>query len=200
VNRRALLCVLELVRAMTGARTRARLGLMTSCGLALSGAVTLLVAGCGTDATAHRYSSQHAAGRAVTIGQAPPTLKSLAARYLLIARPANHRLDVEVDGYGDADHDDLTRARGDLRAEVATERWFDARLLRLPFPDLIARTARALVRANAARIALTERQAQAGTLAAMRRLDGRHRAADGAVEAQVRLIRVFLGLPPPSTS
>jgi hypothetical protein len=34
----------------------------------------------------------------------------------------------------------------------------------------------------------------------MRGLDGRHRAADAALEAQVRLIRMLLRLPPPSTS
>jgi hypothetical protein len=57
-----------------------------------------------------------------------------------------------------------------------------------------------MVRANEARIALTERQARAGTLAGMRGLDSRHRAADAALEAQARLIRIYLRLPPPSTS
>jgi len=194
LNRWALSCVLDLVPMLPRFRRCAT----ACCALALLGAAGLLVAGCGTDTAAHRYSPRHAAGRAVTARQAPPSLTSLAARYLRLARPANHRLDVEVDGYGDAERDDLARARGDLRAQVATERRFDAGLLGLPFPDLIAQTARALVRANQARIALTERQARASTLTGMRRLDGRHRAADAAVEAQVRLIRVFLGLPPPS--
>lgn len=196
MNRRALSCMLVLVPMLTRSRRCAA----ACCGLALTGAAGLLVAGCGTGTAAHRYSPGHAAGRAVTTRQAPPSVASLAARYLRLARPANHRLDVEVGGYRDAERHDLTRARADLRAQAATERRFDAGLLSLPFPGLIARTARALVRANQARIALTERQAQAGTLAGMRRLDGRHRAADRAVEAQVRLIRVLLGLPPPSTS
>ena len=173
---------------------------VTACrGIALLSAVGLAVAGCGTSPAAHRYSSRPAA-RTATTRPSPPSLASLAARYLLIARPANHRLDAEVDGYGDAERDDLARARADLLAQVATERQFDAGLLRIPFPARIERTARAIVRVNQARIALTERQARARTLAGMRGLDGRHRAADAALEAQVRRIRVLLGLPPPSTS
>ncbi len=174
-------------------------GVTASRGLALLSAMGLAVAGCGTSPAAHRYSPRPAT-RTATARQSPPGLASLAARYLLIARPANHRLDVEVDGYGDAERDDLARARADLLAQVATERQFDAGLLRIPFPARIERTARAMVRVNQARIALTEQQARAGTLAGMRGLDGRHRAADAALEAQVRLIRMLLRLPPPSTS
>ena len=61
-------------------------------------------------------------------------------------------------------------------------------------------TARALVRANERRIALTRRQASATSVSGIRALDRRHKAADAAVEAQVRLIRQFLALPPPATS
>ena len=173
-------------------------GVTASRGLALLSAMGLAVAGCGTSPAAHRYSPRPAARTATR--QSPPGLASLAARYLLIARPANHRRDVEVDGYGDAERGDLARARADLLAQVATERQFDAGLLRIPFPARIERTARAMVRVNQARIALTEQQARAGTLAGMRGPDGRHRAADAALEAQVRLIRTLLRLPPPSTS
>jgi hypothetical protein len=127
-------------------------------------------------------------------------LSALAARYLAIARPANRRLDVAFDGYSDAAHESLARARRDLRLEATTERRFDTQLLAIAFPSWIELTARALVGVNQRRIALTERQASAPTLAAMRALDHRHRAANAAVEAQVRLIRQFLGLPPPSTS
>jgi hypothetical protein len=174
-------------------------GVIASRGLALLAAVGMGVAGCGTGPAAHRYLAGNKA-RTATTRPSTPSLGSLAARYLLIARPANHRLDVEVDGYGDAERDDLARARADLLAQVATERRFDAGLLRIPFPGRIERTARAMIRANQARIAVTEQQARAGTLAGMRGLDGRHRAADAALEAQVRLIRMFLRLPPPSTS
>jgi hypothetical protein len=124
----------------------------------------------------------------------------MAQEYLKIARPANKRLDTENDGYEDAEHDNLGRAVADLRAETATERHFDRQLLRLKFPSCIAMTARGLVRANNRRIALTRRQAGAMSLAALRAFDHRHKAADAAVEDQVRLIRQFLRLPPPATS
>lgn len=183
---------------MTHAIHRLRRRVTASYGLALLAAAGLTVAGCGTSPTVHRSSAKHASAAAA----AHPTagMKALAARYLVIARPANHGLDVEVDGYGDAQRDDLARARADLVAEVATERHFDAQLLAIPFPGRIAGTVRALVRANLARIAFTEHQADAPSLARMRQLDHRHHAADAAVEAQVRLIRSWLGLPPPSSS
>jgi hypothetical protein len=168
------------------------------CGL------VILAAGCGS-----------AAGQAAGTGQpprpsvaasaAPPQLtraelSEMAASYLAIARPANRRLDVAFDGYSDAAHESLARARRDLRLEAATERRFDSQLLAIAFPSWIELTARALVSVNQRRIALTERQASAPTLAAMRALDHRHRAANAAVEDEVRLIRQFLGLPPPATS
>ena len=183
---------------MAAALRRRRVRVAAACGLALLAAAGLAVAGCAAGPTEHRYSPRHA--RAATTRQSAASLRALAARYLTIARPANHRLDVAVDGYGDAQHDDLAQARADLRAQAATERQFDAQLLAIPFPDRIARTARALVRANQARIALTEHQAAAPSLARMRVLDGRHHQADAAVETQVRIIRSSLGLPPPSTS
>ena len=163
------------------------LALLAAAGLAVAGLAVagLALAGCSTSPTASR---------------APASRTPLAARYLMIARPANHRLEVAVDGYAVAQRDDLTRARADLRAEAATERQFDARLLAIRFPVRIERTARALVRANQVRIALADRQASAPTLTRMRRLDSRPHAADGAVEARVRQIRAGLGLPPPSNS
>ena len=168
-----------------------------ACGLAVA---VLAAAGCGASHPAASAGQQprHSAQPVTT---RTPDLKRLAARYLAIAKPANHRLDVQVDGYRDAERDgDLAKARADLRAQVATERGFDRQLLGIRFPDYIAMTARALVRANERRIALTLRQARAMSLSGVRALDRRHQAADAAVEAQVRLIRQFLALPPPATS
>ncbi len=65
----------------------------------------------------------------------------LARRYLAIAVPANHRLDTEVDGYTRDARADLAAAESDLRAEAATERWFDRRLAAIAFPPGIAATA-----------------------------------------------------------
>lgn len=159
----------------------------------LSVALAVLAAGCGT--TGSGPSASPPSG-ALTAAQR----QKLAARYLAVALPANEQLDHEVDGYGDAVKDgDLAAARKDLTDEVATERTFDADVLRIRFPASVEGSVRDLVTANTARIALTLRQAGAGSAAAMRALDRQHKAADAAVEAPVRAIRAELGLPPPDT-
>lgn len=126
--------------------------------------------------------------------------EALAAAYMAVAVPANHRLDKEVDSYNHHARDDLAIARTDLREEAATERWFDRRLLKIAFPPAIAATADALVRVNNKRIALTTEQARAMTISELLAFNARHRAADAAVEIQVRIIRRQLGLPPPDNS
>jgi hypothetical protein len=152
-----------------------------------------------------------ALGRAPDLGMragAAPTahmatggsLRAAAARYLAIAEPANRRLDTEVDGYADHEHDNLAAAESDLRAEAATERGFDMLLAGIAFPPRIAATAEALIRANQERIALTGLQARSSSIAGLLSFTSRHRAADAAVEAQVRIIRRDLGLPPPGNS
>jgi hypothetical protein len=127
-------------------------------------------------------------------------LRALAAAYLAIAVPANHRLDGEVDGFADHEHDNLAAAKSDLRAQAATERWFDLRLVKIPFPPRIAAVARALVQANDGRIKLTKRQAWSTSISRLRSFTRRHKAADAAVEVRARLIRRDLDLPPPATS
>lgn len=139
-------------------------------------------------------------GCAAPANTASNSTKALADAYMAIARPANHRLDKEVDSYHDHARDNLAIAEADLRAEVATERWFDQRLLKIAFPAAIAATARALVRVNDQRIALTTQQAQAMTVRGLLAFNARHHAADAAVEARVRIIRKQLGLPPPENS
>ena len=126
--------------------------------------------------------------------------KALATAYMAIALPANHRLDKDVDSYNDHARNDLAIAEADLRQEAATERWFDQRLLKIAFPSAIAAIARALVRVNNQRIALTTEQARATTISKLLAFNARHRAADAAVEVQVRIIRKQLGLPPPGNS
>jgi|SRR5450755_1423269 hypothetical protein len=177
-------------RPAGGSRARRQPTARSRPGRAAGACLLALVAGC-------------AASQSSKAASPPPhhsTRKAMAARYLTIALPANHRLDVEVDGYGDHERDDLEAARQDLRAEVATERRFDAQLLQIRFPTPITTTARSMVSANQARIALTERQARSASLVSLRSFDHRHKAADAAVETQVRQIRVSLGLPPPATS
>ena len=95
---------------------------------------------------------------------------------------------------------DIAAAEAALRAEVATEHPFDRLLSKIAFPPRIAATARALVEANQRRMALTGLQARSPSVARLLSFTSRHRAADAAVEAQVRIIRQALGLPQPQTS
>src|SRR6266567_1041607 len=159
---------------------------MAGCVLAALGPV-ILSAGCASG------------GRAAPFRQ-PNDLRHLAAAYLAIAVPANHRLETEVDGFSQHQRDNLAVAKSYLRAQAVTERWFDRNLMRIPFPRQIAADARALVRANQSRVALTELQARSTSIASLRSFTRQHKAADAAVEVQVKIIRRELGLPPPSTS
>jgi len=165
---------------------------MKSSGARCRGAAVVLSA---VIAAAGCASSHPAAAPA-----SPARIRALAVRYLAIARPANHRLDEAVDGFNDHRRDDLAKAVADLRAQAATERQFDAQLAGIRFPAAIEAIARALIRANRSRIALTLREAQAMSVAGLRAFDRRHKAADAAVEAPVRALRKALGLPPPENS
>jgi hypothetical protein len=131
---------------------------------------------------------------------AAPGIRALAADYLAIARPANHRLDIEVSAYAKHARHDLAAAADALRAQAATERHFDRQLAAIPFPRAIDATARALIGVNEIRARLTEQQAAATSIPALLSFSGRHKAADAQVEAQVRVIRAELGLPPPESS
>jgi hypothetical protein len=148
----------------------------------------LLAAGC--------TPSGHSPG---TRGQAP-SQESSAAQYLAAAEPANRRLDAEVQNYAHHEHRNLAAAEAALRAEAVTERWFDQRLLEIPFAPSAAATARALVQANERRAELAVRQAGSPSLTELQSFTRRRQSADAAVEAQVKAIRRTLGLPPPKTS
>ena len=131
---------------------------------------------------------------------AAPSVRALAADYLAVAKPANHRLDVEVSAYAKHASHDLAAAAAALRAQAATERHFDRQLAAIPFPPAIAATASALIRVNEIRARLTEHQAAATSIPALLSFADSHKAADAEVEAQVRVIRAELGLPPPESS
>jgi hypothetical protein len=163
----------------------------------------VLAAGCASAQSAHPAQPvQPAAPSARPSSSATPgsDTRALAAAYMALALPANHRLDTEVDGFTDHERDNLAAAEADLRAQAATERSFDRQLLKISFPPQIAAVARALVQANQMRIQLTDRQARSASVAGLLSFASRHKAADAAVEDQVRIIRRDLGLPPPSTS
>ena len=132
----------------------------------------------------------------------PPAAQSpaLAARYLAIARPANHQLDHEFDDLKDHEKSDLAAARADLRAAAATERRFDRQLIAITFPPPTEPIVRLLYRVNQARAALTSTAAVATSLRQLRGYQRRLDAANAPVEDAVRVIRDQLGLPPPDTS
>jgi hypothetical protein len=173
----------------------------TSGTAALLGLFALAATGCVSSHPVSQAAQPTQQGTApATSGASSSSLRTAAADYLAIAKPANHRLDEETGAYAKDVHRNLAAARSDLLAEAATERWFDQHLTKIPLAPPIAATARAMIRANQHRIALTEQQARSMTLAEMASFTSRHKAADAAVETQSRIIRRQLGLPPPPVS
>jgi hypothetical protein len=172
----------------------------TACRVAVAVlGLTLITSGCASGhpaAVGRRTGSTAPATRPAADGKSTIA----GARYLAIAVPANHSLDAESDSLTDHEHHDLAAAEAALRAEAATEHRFDQLLAEIPLPAQIAATARTLIRVNQNRIGLTEQQARSSSIAELLSFASRHQAADAAVEAQTRLIRQELGLPPPPTS
>ena len=119
---------------------------------------------------------------------------------MAIARPANRRLDADLEGVEHRDHNHLAAARADLRDAAATERMFDRQLLAMRLPPATEAVAHQLVTANEARARLTEEAATSTSLRQLRRYERRLDAANEPVEQAVRVIRSQLGLPPPETS
>jgi hypothetical protein len=160
---------------------------------AAASGVILAAGGCASGAPARSISPTSSPSESASI-------RSLAARYLAIAEPANDRLDVEVDAYADNARHNLAAAESALRAEAATEHKFDRQLAAISFPPGIEATAQALIRVNEIRVKLTLKQAAANSIAALLSFTATHNAADAELEAQVRFIRSELGLPPPKSS
>jgi len=160
---------------------------------AVASGLTLAACGCFSGAPGRSASPTSSASDSAS-------LRSLGARYLAIAGPANHRLDVEVDAYADNARHNLAAAETALRAEAATEHQFDRQLAAISFPPAIEATAHALIRVNEIRVKLTLKQAAAHSIPALLAFTATHHAADAELEAQVRFIRSELGLPPPSAS
>ena len=181
---------------MTDKQGRAAGTSLVTAGSVLLGSA-LLAAGCASSAPPARSpASQGPASQSPAATTAE--LTAMAARYMVIARPANRELDHEFDGFDDHIKDgDLAAARPDLRAAVVTERRFDRQLIALSFPPRTEPFVRLLYRVNQARAELTSTAAGVTSLREyQRRLD----AANEPVEDAVRVIRAQLGLPPPDTS
>ena len=126
--------------------------------------------------------------------------RRLAAGYMAIARPANRRLETDLEGIEHRDRNDLAAATADLRDAAATERMFDRQLLAMRLPPATEAVARQLVTANEARARLTDQAATSASLRQLRQYERRLDAANRPVEDAVRVIRSQLGLPPPETS
>jgi len=184
---------------VTDKQGRAAVTSLVTAGSVLLGSA-LLAAGCASSAPpARNPASQGPAsqGPAATTAE----LTAMAVRYMAIARPANHELDHEFDGFDDQIKDgDLAAARADLRAAVVAERRFDRQLIALSFPPRTEPFVRLLYRVNQERAELTS---TAAGVTSPRELRGYQRQLDAAnepVEDPVRVIRAQLGLPPPDTS
>jgi len=168
---------------------------------AILACAALLATGCADaspPAAAPSARPSHATPAAPAIS--PARRKAAACQYLAIAGPANHRLDVDFDGFDDNARDNLAAAEADLRDAAATEHRFDRRLLALTLPAATEAIARLLVTANQARARLTETAAASTSLSQLRGYRHRLTAANAPVEEAVRAIRSQLDLPPPETS
>lgn len=129
---------------------------------------------------------------------ASPGRRALADQYLVIARAGNQRLEIDFDGARGQGH--LSASRAHLRDAAATERWFDRRLMQIPFPAPVEATARRLYRVNQSRAELTAEAASAASLADLHAQEPALTVSNRPVEQAVRTIRRQLGLPPPSGS
>jgi hypothetical protein len=161
-------------------------GLATACAVLLAG-------GCAS-------SQPPEPSQQATVPASTPPARTLAARYLAIAQPANRQLDLDFDGLKDHENTDIAAAEADLRNAAATERRFDRQLIAITFPPRTEQIARLLFEVNQARAALTGTAAAARSL---RQLHGYQQPLDAAneqVEEAVTVIRSQLGLPPPDTS
>jgi hypothetical protein len=185
---------------MSPARS-ARAPAAVSTALALACCVLLAITACASGHAAggahDAKHAQHGSNRNLGTHR---NLKALAKAYLAIAEPANHRLDAEVGKYENERHHDLAAAESALRAQALTERQFDRNLAKIGFPPSIAATARALIGMNEIRASMAEREAAAGSIPELLSFGRQHKMADAQVEAQVRVLRAQLGLPPPATS
>jgi hypothetical protein len=128
------------------------------------------------------------------------TRQAVAARYLVIAKAGNRRLDVDFGRLERRDRNRLAAAGADLRDIAATERMFDRGLLRIVFRPGTQEVARLLYQVNEARAKLTSAAAASTSLRQLHAYEQRLKTANGPVEQAVRMIRHQLRLPPPSTS
>ena len=121
----------------------------------------------------------------------------LASQYLAVITPASQQLTTDAAAYAASEGDHLAVAEAALKAEVTSERALDASLTAFAFPPDIAPLARALIRANQARAALTAEQAASSSLTRLRSFDHRVQLANAAVQTEMKLVRTAVDAPLP---
>lgn len=188
---------------MAGPARIARVTVVVTAAVALL-CVVAVTAGCTSSpagSPAHSASPGPASPAPVPTALATGAQRqALAAKYQVIAKVGNRRLDVELGHLNGRDRRNLAAAHRDLRAVAATERAFDRQLLAIVFPPATERFARFLYWVNQARAGLTATAASASSLPQLRSYERRMAQASKPVEQAVAIIRSQLGLPPPETS
>jgi hypothetical protein len=186
---------------MTGLARTCRAAAVATAPMALV-CVLALAAGCSgprAQSPARRAAAPSPSAAAVPTATGAQR-RALAARYVVIAKAGNRRLDTELDHLHERDRRDLAAAHRDLLQVAATERTFDRRLLSIAFPAATERFVQFLYWANQSRASLTAAAATAPSLRALRADERRLTLANKPVEQAVTIVRSQLGLPPPETS
>jgi hypothetical protein len=164
--------------------------------LSAVGCAALLAAACTPGRPPHAVPPKSPA-----VASAPAfALRALAARYLVIASAGNRRLDADFGRLHGPDGRDAAADRAALRDIAATERTFDQKLAAIAFPPGIQNAARSLISQNQSRAALTAAAAGLSSVSQIQAVEPLLTAANGPVEAAVKVIRSKVGLPPPATS
>jgi hypothetical protein len=122
----------------------------------------------------------------------------IASLYSNLAGPPDRALASDIQAYAVNRLRNLGAAKLDLSNEVKAETAFDNQLGEITFPPAADPHADTLTTLDAKRIKLIESQLRAPSLRKLRALDGRVEAASAAVDAQVKIVRADLGLPPVS--
>jgi hypothetical protein len=127
------------------------------------------------------------------------TAQMLTTQFMAVTTPARQQLSADQAAYsGDVRRGNLAAAQIALMAEVTSEHAFDMSLARITFPPAVTAMAKALIRANEARAALTTKQAQSTSLIQVRSFNRRVDVSAVPVEKEVKLIRKALASPSPA--
>ena len=120
----------------------------------------------------------------------------IASLYTNVAAPADRALATDIATYSRDMNSNLAAAKLDLQKQMQAETSFDNQLGDITFPPAPDPHADLLIAADQKRIKLIKLQMQARTLRKLRSFNAQDRAANAVVEAQVKIIRQDLGLPP----